>query len=129
MYYKSHNDTTETITIRRSTQADRSALERLAQRDSADLPAGELLVALAGEEIYAAISVDTREVIADPFQRTEEAVGMLLIRAAQLRPSPRPSLRARVLGGVRRSSGALAPQPAGTLRPIRSGGAAGRRAL
>jgi hypothetical protein len=129
MYYKRHTDSTETITIRRASAEDRPALTRLAQRDSADVPHGELLVALAGGELYAAISIETRELIADPFQRTEEAVGMLVIRAAQLSPGP-PRRRTRLFAALRSGRrGALAPQPAGTLRPARSGIAPGRRPL
>ncbi|HEX2360136.1 MAG TPA: hypothetical protein VHH72_09995 [Solirubrobacterales bacterium] len=128
MYYKRQIDTAETITIRRATAEDRAALERVAQRDSADVPRGELLVAVAGDELYAAISTKTREVIADPFQRTEEAVGILVIRAAQLKPGqPR---RTGLLAPLRRGRrGSFAPQPAGTLRPARSGSAPGHRPL
>ena len=64
------------LTIRFATNAD--DLERLAQLDSSVVPAAPQLVAEA----------DGR-VIADPFTRSAEAVGLLRRRATQLKATPR----------------------------------------
>jgi hypothetical protein len=65
--------------------SDAVALDRLAQLDSAQsLPLGQTLVVEAGEEIRAALSMVDGRVIADPFHRTAELVGMLVERSRQL---------------------------------------------
>lgn len=116
MYYttKQHQ---ASITIRPARAQDAAALRQLAQRDSATLPDGDLLVGIAGEELRAAVSIQNGAAISDPFQRSGELVKLLSARAVQLRGAggargARSRLR-RVFGGDRRS---LAPQPAGTLR-------------
>jgi hypothetical protein len=73
------------ILIRPATSADASAIERLAQLDSAPVPAGELLVAEVAGELRAAVRVDGRATIADPFQRTAAIVDLLTARAEHLR--------------------------------------------
>jgi hypothetical protein len=104
------------IVIRRAREADRGALRRVAQRDTAPVPEGELLVAVDRGELRAAISVESLEAIADPFHRTAELVRMLSLRVAQPRGR---SARGR-FGRLRRVRGAgSAPQPPGTLRPAR----------
>src|SRR5262249_17922766 len=61
------------------------ALDRLAQLDSAQpLPLGQILVAESDDSIYAALSMVDGRVIADPFHRTAELVGMLVERSRQL---------------------------------------------
>ena len=101
------------ITIRHTGPEHEEALRILAQRDSAPVPPGVLLLALAGDEPKAAISLSTGAVIADPFQPTEALVRLLQERARQLRaPS---GLRAR-LAARRAPRRALSPKPAGTLR-------------
>ena len=91
MYYKTdHTDSngTEEITIRPATRGDGAALRHLAQLDSApSVPAGELLVALEGGEMRAAVSVETGDAIADPFRATAEIVKVLRMRADQVEPS------------------------------------------
>jgi hypothetical protein len=83
------------ITLRACGEADRPAMQRLAERDSAVVPGGPLLAAEAGGRLIAAISLETGEVIADPFLPTRDAVDLLRRRAKQLR-------RAHGVGGSRR---------------------------
>lgn len=86
--------TTDSIVIRRATEADRVAMERLAQLDSASMPAGGALVAEVAGEPVAAIEIETGAAIADPFHRTADVVELLTLRAARMRAtaSPRPRL-------------------------------------
>ena len=51
------------------------------------VPAGELLVAETGDEVVAALSVDTGARVADPFRRTADVVDLLAYRARRLRTS------------------------------------------
>jgi hypothetical protein len=85
--YNNNGTDSSSITIRAAQRDDRSALVRVAQRDSAPLPDGELLVAAEHGEIRAAISIGDGTAIADPFHRTAELVRMLTARAEQLRAS------------------------------------------
>ena len=79
--FEAHSD----MTIRRLGDVDHEALVRLAQRDSAEVPAGSVLAAVApGGALLAAVSLETRELIADPFLPTKHAVAMLRSRAASL---------------------------------------------
>jgi hypothetical protein len=72
------------VTIRQATDADRQVLARLAERDSARVPAGRLLLAEVGGEVRAALSISSGEAIADPFHPTAELVSLLRARAQQL---------------------------------------------
>jgi hypothetical protein len=94
------------IMLRICGEADRSALQRLAERDSSVVPGGRLLAAEASGRLIAATSLETGEVIADPFLPTRDAVDLLLRRAKQLRrahgvggPRRLPRLRRRTAGG------------------------------
>jgi len=73
------------VVVREAAPADRASLRRLAERDSAPLPAEPLVVAEVGGEIRAAVSVSDRRAIADPFHRTVEHAALAEMRAAQLR--------------------------------------------
>jgi len=118
MYYKHETGTQDPITIRHARPEDRDAIGRLAQRDSAEVPEGNLLVAAVGEEIRAAVSLERGETIADPFHPTSELVRLLTARSAQL-PSAgdgRVGRLAAILG--RRRERTVSPQPAGTLRAL-----------
>ncbi|HEX3277742.1 MAG TPA: hypothetical protein VHR40_04420 [Thermoleophilaceae bacterium] len=66
------------ITIRRSTASDASQLRRLAELDSARPLAGQALIAEHGGHPVAAVSLDDRRSIADPFLPTANVVEMLL---------------------------------------------------
>jgi hypothetical protein len=79
------------LTLRIGTEADFLALQSLAERDSAVVPGGTLLVAESSGRLLAAISLETRGVIADPFQRTSDAVELLRRRAMQLRRAHGPA--------------------------------------
>jgi hypothetical protein len=87
------------LTIRRATAADASAVRRLAALDSAFPPTGELLLAEMGDELWAAISVDTGAAVADPFHPSRDLVELLRFRAERLNGHERPrrGLRAHLL--------------------------------
>jgi hypothetical protein len=89
MYYKESTQAQESIVIRPSHPGDEAPLRRIAGRDTAPLPSGRLLVALVGDEIRAAISIDDGETVADPFHPTAGLVHMLTARAEQLRRGAR----------------------------------------
>jgi len=119
MYYKHETSDQDSITIRQARGEDADAVARLAERDSADVPPGGLLVAAVGGELRAAISIDGGETIADPFHPTAELVRLLTARSAQVRRGPnrnRGRIAALLRGRRRRTS--LSPQPAGTLRAL-----------
>ena len=61
---------TTPLTIRRSTESDAPVLRLLAELDSAPPIAGPVLVAEQNDRPVAAISLDGRREIADPFVRT-----------------------------------------------------------
>jgi hypothetical protein len=93
----------ESIAIRRATESDLAAVERLAALDSATVPAGEILLAEVGDEPHAAIQVSSGMTIADPFRRTADVVELLSLRASRLRDgadSPR-RLRLRLRSAYR----------------------------
>jgi hypothetical protein len=102
--------TTFPITIRPAYADDRMALQRLAILDSAvDAPAGPLLVAEVEGELYAALSLQSGAVIADPFRPTLALVELLRAHARAVPASAgaprRPRLRSPlVLGPARRAA-------------------------
>ena len=77
--------TDKTLTIRPADAADAGALFRLAALDSAYPPTGDMLIAEVGNELWAAIDVDTGDTIADPFRPSGELVDLLRLRASLLR--------------------------------------------
>jgi hypothetical protein len=70
-------DMTSPITIRRSTESDVPVLRLLAELDSAPPIDGPVLMAEQDDRAVAAISLDGRREIADPFVRTRELVALL----------------------------------------------------
>ena len=90
------------LTIRRATAADASAVRRLAALDSAFPPTGDVLLAEVGDELWAALSVDTDHAVADPFRPSGELVDLLRFRAGRLTTGPAAGGRvlARVLPRV-----------------------------
>ncbi len=86
MSHVTHIDATE-ITIRAARAEDMSEIARVAGRDTHELPAGPLLMAMAGDRVRAAISLTDGSFVADPFHRTTELVEMLRIRAGAVRDS------------------------------------------
>jgi len=77
------------LTLRYATAADAEALERLAQLDSAHVPAGTVLAAAVDGDVWAAVSIEHGDAVADPFRPTGELVSLLHERARQLRRRPR----------------------------------------
>ena len=77
------------LTIRHVAPSDLEPLRRLAVLDSSRLPTGEVLVADVGGDLWAAISVDDRHTVADPFRPTRPLVTLLKERARQLRRAER----------------------------------------
>jgi hypothetical protein len=69
------------LTIRRATAADASAVRRLAALDSAFPPTGDVILAEMGDELWAAVSVDTGAAVADPFRPSGDLVDLLRLRA------------------------------------------------
>lgn len=73
------------LTLRTCGDRDAGALRRLAERDSALVPDGNVLAAEVGGELVAAIALESGRVIADPFTPTAQAVELLHRRRAQMR--------------------------------------------
>jgi hypothetical protein len=92
---------TETVLMRRATDADSARIRTLALLDNKRAPAGPFIVAEAGGEVLAAESLSSGTVVADPFRLTSDLVAMLHLRATQLRGTSELSLRR-----IRRSHGA-----------------------
>lgn len=78
------------LTIRRLDGPDAAALERLAQRDSAETPAGTVYAAVGADgSLLAAISLETGELVADPFAHTASAANLLRVWTRELGDAPR----------------------------------------
>ena len=75
----------ETITIRPLREDDVAAVQLLAELEERPVPPGPLLLAVVEGTIEAAIGVEGRETIANPFSGSASAVSLLHVRAAQLR--------------------------------------------
>jgi hypothetical protein len=69
------------VSIRLANASDAPALRRVAGRDSRRLPEGDLLVAVVGGEVRAALSLRTGESVADPFHPTASLIELLRLRA------------------------------------------------
>jgi hypothetical protein len=103
--------TPDDVTIRRTGAADGEALIRLAGLDSKHVPAGDFLIAEVDGEGWAAVALESDEVLADPFRPTADLVEMLRLRAARIREVDDPSAvrkggLARLLPGRRRRAAA-----------------------
>ena len=92
----------QNLTIRHAAAADEFAVRRLAALDSAFPPTGDVLLAEIGDELWAAVSVDTGHAIADPFRPSGDLVDVLRLHAGALKSDERPHGRvlARVLPRV-----------------------------
>jgi hypothetical protein len=84
----------DTITIRRATSDDASALDRLARLDSQRLVPGGYLVAHADGVLAAAISLESGRWFADPFRASESIVDLLRERASAITGVPAHGRRA-----------------------------------
>ena len=108
--------TSAAVTIRKAREdgSDTVALAILAERDSGEVPEGNVLVAEVEGRILAAVSIDDGTVLADPFSRTRELRNLLELRRAQLRRRSRPSrLPALIRRGRPRAALAGSPPGAG----------------
>jgi hypothetical protein len=89
-------------TIRPATEADGETLRRLAILDMQPPLAGAILVAEEDGVLVAALSLDERRAIADPFEPSATALALLRARAGALRAQGfMPSLRERLLAPLR----------------------------
>lgn len=84
--HRNTNHTSE-ITVRLADHTDTRALLQLAALDSAQVPAGALVIAESDGELVAAVPVEGGRPIADPFRGTVLLLEMLELRAAQIRSS------------------------------------------
>jgi hypothetical protein len=75
----------EKITIRPAEARDRAALDRLAGRDSTELPDDDFLIAEVAEEPWAALGLRTGTLIADPFRPTAGVAELLRTRVDHAR--------------------------------------------
>jgi hypothetical protein len=91
------------IIVRNATARDTQELSRLAALDSAGPVTGSALIAESDARIVAALPLGSGRPIADPFERSAEALALLQLRAEQLRRPrvTRPRLRQRVLALLR----------------------------
>jgi hypothetical protein len=74
---------TSSIIFRRSSEADTQGLRELAELDSARPMEGPVLLAELNHRPVAAISLDGRRAIADPFVPTERLLSALLTWATE----------------------------------------------
>ena len=81
------------LKIRIATDDDTVALYRLAALDSQAWEPGEALVAEVDGELRAALPLDGRPPVADPFHRTTDLVALLELRRDQLEQASRRSRR------------------------------------
>ncbi len=84
--------TAQNFAVRRATDADQPALERLAALDSSRPPQGEVLIAFVDGQPLAAVGIETGATVADPFRPTADLVELLQTRARRLR-AHRPERR------------------------------------
>jgi hypothetical protein len=75
---------TANITVRPAAASDYPTIWQVAALDDSSVPGGPLLVAELEGELVAALSLESGHAIADPFQRTIEAVDLLRLRASQV---------------------------------------------
>lgn len=73
------------LTIRRADAADSAALLRLAALDSSSPPTGDVLLGEMGDELWAAVAVESDHAVADPFRPSGDVVDLLRFRAKGLR--------------------------------------------
>jgi hypothetical protein len=71
------------ITIREARATDAAGIERLARLDDSAVPSGAALLAFIDGQLAAARSLSRDHTVADPFQRTADAVALLDLRANQ----------------------------------------------
>src|SRR6266536_1286136 len=85
------------VTVRRAWAGDVEALGSLAVLDQARPLRGDVLVAEVDGALWAALSLETGAVVADPFRPTVELRSLLELRAAQIRLAETPPRRRAVV--------------------------------
>jgi hypothetical protein len=86
------------VTFRHAVPADAQALTELAQLDSSRAPRGDVIVADAGGELWAAVSLEDGHAVANPFRPSGELTFRLSERARELHGAGRHTTR-RPRGG------------------------------
>ena len=86
---------TAPITIRRAHPEEPGVL-RIAALDSARVPAAPLLVAEVGGQVRVALSLESGDVIADPFHPTSDLVELVRSHASALKRTELPGLLRRL---------------------------------
>jgi hypothetical protein len=85
------------VTFRHAVAADAAALAELAQLDSSRVPRGDVIVANAGGELWAAVSLEDGHAVANPFRPSGELTWSLMERARginrELRAKPHRTWR------------------------------------
>ena len=76
--------TFDSVSIRLAQPADVEAIKRLAALESRDVPAGDHLIADGEGEAWAAVSLPTGEVVADPFLASAHVADLPRLHAASL---------------------------------------------
>ena len=84
---------TQTVSIRFATAADARAIARLAALDSSRPPRGRVLLGEIEGELWAALGVEDRHGISDPFRPAREILALLRARAKHV-SRERPPLAA-----------------------------------
>lgn len=77
------------VTVRYAQPQETQALASLAELDSSRAPAGVVIVAEVGGQLWAAVSLDDGHTIADPFRPASELAFLLTQRARRLRVNNR----------------------------------------
>ena len=72
------------VNFRYAVPADAQALTELAQLDSSRAPRGDVIVADAGGELWAAVSLEDGHAVANPFRPSGELTWSLMERAREL---------------------------------------------
>jgi hypothetical protein len=86
-------DTTR-VELRQARRDDDDVVRRLAALDEEPALEGPVLLAIVNGSAVAALALDDRRVVADPFVATAEARSLLRLRAAQLAGVPAIEVRA-----------------------------------
>ena len=76
---------TSPLVLRPATSVDSAALRRLAALDSARPLTGEVMLAYAGGDVRAALSLETGRTVSDPFYPSAELVELLRAAAGTRR--------------------------------------------
>jgi hypothetical protein len=81
------------VTFRHAGAADAAAIAELAQLDSSRAPRGDVIVADAGGELWAAVSLEDGHAVANPFRPSGELTWRLVERAREINRASRGTQR------------------------------------